>query len=86
MPDDRDDDTQDTNTQTNVIESRVILGGSPSSGSLERRQEMMAWEAIPLMLRSSSSGWATREMGATFAMGGCVLSPLVSGESGGTSR
>ena len=51
--------SQDMNTQTDASESRVVLGSLPSLGLLERRQETTTQEAIPLMLRSSSSGWAT---------------------------
>ena len=40
---------------------------------------MMTWEAIPLMLRSSGSGWATREMGAVFTMGGASYLPWLAG-------
>ena len=36
-------------------------------------------EAIPLMLRNSSSGWATREMGTTFAMVGVSYLPWLVG-------
>ena len=36
-------------------------------------------EAIPLMLRSSGSGWATREMGAAFAMAGASYLPWLAG-------
>ena len=36
----------------------------------------MTQEAIPLMLRSSGSGWAIREMGAVFTMGGALSGPL----------
>ena len=39
----------------------------------------MTWEMIPLMPRSSSSGWATREMGATFMMGGASYLPWLVG-------
>ena len=39
----------------------------------------MNWEAIPLMPRSSSSGWATREMGAAFMMGGASYLPWLAG-------
>ena len=56
--------SQDASTQTDANGNRVVLGGSPSSGSPERRLEMTTREAIPLMPRSSSLGWATREMGA----------------------
>ena len=40
---------------------------------------MMIREAIPLMLRSSGSGWATREMGTTFTMGGASYLPWLAG-------
>ena len=40
---------------------------------------MMTREVIPLMPRSSSSGWATREMGATFTMGGASYFPWLAG-------
>ena len=40
---------------------------------------MMTQEVIPLMLRSSSSGWATREMGAVFMMGGASYLPWLVG-------
>ena len=36
---------------------------------------MMNREAIPLMPRSSGSGWVTREMGAAFAMAGASYLP-----------
>ena len=36
-------------------------------------------EAIPLMPRSSGSGWATREMGAAFTMGGASYLPWLAG-------
>ena len=36
-------------------------------------------EAIPLMPRSSGSGWATREMGAAFAMAGASYLPWLAG-------
>ena len=39
----------------------------------------MTWEAIPLMPRSSGSGWATREMGAVFTMGGASYLPWLAG-------
>ena len=39
----------------------------------------MIQEAIPLMLRSSSLGWATREMGTTFTMGGASYLPWLAG-------
>ena len=71
--------SQDTSTQTDVSESRVILGGLPSSGLPERRLETMTREAIPLMPRSSGSGWATREMGAAFTMGGVSYLPWLAG-------
>ena len=39
----------------------------------------MTQEVIPLMLRSSGSGWATREMGTTFMMGGASYLPWLAG-------
>ena len=39
----------------------------------------MIWEAIPLMLESSSLGWATREMGAAFTIGGASYLPWLVG-------
>ena len=39
----------------------------------------MIQEAIPLMLGSSGLGWATREMGATFMMGGAFYLPWLVG-------
>ena len=39
----------------------------------------MIWEAIPLMPRSSSLGWATREMGTVFMMGGVSYLPWLAG-------
>ena len=70
---------QDTNTQTDASENRVVLDSLPSSGLPERRMETMIWEAIPLMPRSSSSGWATREMGTAFTMGGVSYLPWLAG-------
>ena len=40
---------------------------------------MMSREAIPLMPRSSGSGWASREMGAAFAMAGASYLPWLAG-------
>ena len=71
--------SQDTNIQTDASESRVVSDGSPSSGLPERRLETMNQEAIPLMPRSSGSGWATREMGTTFTMGGASYLPWLAG-------
>ena len=71
--------SQDANIQTNVSKNRVVSGSLPSSGLPERRLEMMIWEAIPLMLESSSSGWATREMGAAFTIGGVSYLPWLVG-------
>ena len=71
--------SQDVSTWTDVNESRVVSGGSPSLGLLERRLETTNWEAIPLMPRSSGSGWATREMGAAFTMGGVSYLPWLVG-------
>ena len=67
------------NIQTDASESRVASGGSPNSDLLERRLEMRIREAIPLMPRSSDSGWATREMGAAFAMAGASYLPWLAG-------
>ena len=71
--------SQDMSTQTAVNENRVALGDSPSLGSPERRLEMTNREAIPLMPRSSGSGWVTREMGATFTMAGASYLPWLAG-------
>ena len=71
--------SQDASIQTDVSESRVVLDGSPNSDSLERRQETTTREAIPLMPRSSGLGWATREMGAAFAMAGASYLPWLAG-------
>ena len=69
----------DVNIQTNVNENRADSDGSPSLDSPERRLETTNREAIPLMPRSSGSGWATREMGATFAMAGASYLPWLAG-------
>ena len=71
--------SQDMSTQTDASESRVVSGGSPSSGLPERRLGTMTRKAIPLMPESSSSGWATREMGAAFTMGGASYLPWLAG-------
>ena len=71
--------SQDVNTQTDVDESRVVLGGLPNLGLLERRLETTTQGVTPLMLRSSDSGWATREMGAAFIMGGASYLPWLVG-------
>ena len=71
--------SQDTNIQTDASENRVGSDGSPSLDSLERRRETTNREAIPLMPRSSGSGWATREMGAAFAMVGASYLPWLAG-------
>ena len=71
--------SQDTSIQTAVSENRVALDDSPSLGSPERRLEMTNQEAIPLMPRSSGSGWVTREMGAAFAMAGASYLPWLAG-------
>ena len=39
----------------------------------------MSQEAIPLMLRSSGSGWASREMGVAFTMGSASYLPWLAG-------
>ena len=71
--------SQDANIQTDASENRVVSGDSPSLDSPERRLETMSQEAIPLMLRSSGSGWASREMGAAFAMAGASYLPWLAG-------
>ena len=71
--------SQDASIQTDVSESRVVSGDLPSSGLPGRRLETTSWEVISLMLRSSSLGWATREMGATFTMGGASYLPWLAG-------
>ena len=71
--------SQDANIQTNASENRVVSGDSLNLASPERRLETMSWEAIPLMPRSSGSGWATREMGAAFAMAGASYLPWLAG-------
>ena len=71
--------SQDASIQTDVSESRIILDGSPSSDLPERRLETMSREAIPLMPRSSGSGWASREMGAAFTMVGASYLPWLVG-------
>ena len=40
---------------------------------------MTTQEVIPLMPRSSGLGWATREMGAAFIMGGASYLPWLAG-------
>ena len=67
--------SQDANTQIDVSENRVALDDSPSSDLPERRLGMTNREVIPLMPRSSGLGWATREMGAAFAMAGASYLP-----------
>ena len=69
----------DANTQTDASENRAISDISPSLDSPERRLGTTNWEAIPLMPRSSGSGWATREMGATFAIAGASYLPWLAG-------
>ena len=71
--------SQDVNTQTNANESRVVLDGSPSLDSLGRRLEMRDLQAIPLMPGSSSLGWAIREIGTAFIMGGASYLPWLVG-------
>ena len=71
--------SQDASIQTVASENRVALGDSPSLDSLERRLETMSREAIPLMPRSSGSGWASREMGAAFVMVGASYLPWLAG-------
>ena len=71
--------SQDASIQTDASENRVVLGGLPSLDSLERRLGTTNQEAIPLMPRSSGSGWVTREMGAAFAMVGASYLPWLAG-------
>ena len=71
--------SQDVNTQIDANANRVVLGGLPSSGLPERRLGTTTQEVIPLMPRSSGSGWATREMGAAFTMGGASYLPWLVG-------
>ena len=71
--------SQDANTQIDASENRVVLGDSLNLGSPERRLETTSQEAIPLMLRSSGSGWATREMGTAFTMAGASYLPWLAG-------
>ena len=71
--------SQDVSIQTNASGSRVALDNLPSLDLLERRLEMTTQEAIPLMPRSSGLGWATREMGAAFMMGGVSYLPWLAG-------
>ena len=71
--------SQDASTQTVANESRVVSDDLPGSGLPERRLEMTTREAIPLMPRSSGSGWVTREMGAAFAMAGASYLPWLAG-------
>ena len=71
--------SQDANTQIDANASRVDSGSSPSLDLLERRLGMMTWEVIPLMPRSSGSGWATREIGTAFTMGGASYLPWLAG-------
>ena len=71
--------SQDTNTQIDASVNRVALDNSPSLDSPERRLEMTNREAIPLMPGNSGSGWATREMGAAFAMVGASYLPWLVG-------
>ena len=71
--------SQDASIQTDASESRVVSDDSPSLDSPERRLETTNREVIPLMPRNSSSGWATREMGAAFAMAGASYLPWLAG-------
>ena len=71
--------SQDASIQTDASENRVISGGSPNLDWPERRLETTNRGAIPLMPRSSGSGWASREMGAAFAMVGASYLPWLAG-------
>ena len=70
---------QDASIQTDASGNRVDLGGLPSLDSPERRLETTSQEAIPLMPRSSGSGWASREVGAAFTMAGASYLPWLAG-------
>ena len=71
--------SQDASTQIDVSESGVVSGDLPSLGSPERRLGTTIQEVIPLMPRSSGLGWAAREMGAVFTMGGASYLPWLAG-------
>ena len=71
--------SQDASIPTDASENRVVSDSSLSLDSPERRLETTSQEAIPLMPRSSGSGWATREMGAAFAMAGVSYLPWLAG-------
>ena len=71
--------SQGASIQTDASESRVALGDLPSLDSPERRLGTMIREVIPLMPRSSGLGWATREMGTAFMMGGVSYLPWLVG-------
>ena len=71
--------SRDVNTQTDVNENRVVSDDLPGLNLPERRLETMTQEAIPLMPRSSGLGWASREMGAAFAMAGVSYLPWLAG-------
>ena len=71
--------SQDASIQTDASENRIGSGDLPSLDSLERRPVTTSREAIPLMPRSSGSRWATREMGAAFAMAGASYLPWLAG-------
>ena len=71
--------SQDASIQTDASENRVVSGDLPSLGLPERRLETTSQEAIPLMPRSSGSGWASREMGAAFTMAGASYLPWLAG-------
>ena len=71
--------SQDASIQTNASENRVVSDSLPNLGWPERRLETTNREVIPLMPRSSGSGWATREMGAAFAMAGASYLPWLAG-------
>ena len=66
--------SQDASTQTDAIESRVVLGSSLSLGLLERRPETKIQEAIPLMLGSSSLGGLQERWAPHSQWGVCLIS------------
>ena len=71
--------SQDANIQIDASGNRAVLDDSLSLDLPERRLETTIQEVIPLMLRSSGLGWATREMGAAFAMAGASYLPWLAG-------
>ena len=71
--------SQDVNTQIDASKNRIASVDLPGLDSPERSLETRNQRTIPLMPRSSDSGWATREMGAAFAMAGASYLPWLAG-------